>query len=60
MTQKAVLTEEREDISCGLVLRSIGYRSWQIDPDIPFDEKQGVIKNDKGRVEGKTGNVFKR
>ncbi|XP_060552170.1 NADPH:adrenodoxin oxidoreductase, mitochondrial-like [Ruditapes philippinarum] len=55
MTQRAVLTEEREDISCGLVLRSIGYRSRQIDPEIPFDETQGVIKNEQGRVKGKTG-----
>ncbi|XP_045212536.2 NADPH:adrenodoxin oxidoreductase, mitochondrial-like [Mercenaria mercenaria] len=54
-TQKAVLTEKTEDIPCGLVLRSIGYRSWQIDPDIPFDERQGVIRNNKGRVDGKTG-----
>jgi NADPH-dependent glutamate synthase beta subunit-like oxidoreductase len=56
MTQRAVLTEEREDIACGLVLRSIGYKSRQIDPDIPFDEIQGVIKNEQGRVKGKIGN----
>lgn len=55
MAQRAVLTEETVDIPCGLVLRSIGYRSLQIDPDIPFDEKQGVIRNDKGRVQNING-----
>lgn len=54
-TQRAVLTDQTEDIPCGLVLRSIGYRSTQIDPDIPFNEKQGVIKNNKGRVDNKNG-----
>lgn len=52
VNQKAVLTEAREVIPCGMVLRSIGYKSRQIDPDIPFDESQGVVKNVKGRVTG--------
>ncbi|TPP60390.1 NADPH:adrenodoxin oxidoreductase mitochondrial [Fasciola gigantica] len=34
-----------EFVDCGLVVRSIGYRSVQIDPDLPFDDKNGVIKS---------------
>lgn len=34
-----------EFIDCGLVVRSIGYRSVQIDPDLPFDDERGVIKS---------------
>lgn len=59
-SQKAVLTDEREDIECGLVLRSIGYKGLQIDQSVPFDEKGGVIKSQKGRVTGEPGttNLF--
>lgn len=53
--QKAVLTEAREDIPCGLVLRSIGYRSVSIDQSLPFDDRAGVVRNEKGRVVGQNG-----
>ncbi|VDL43787.1 unnamed protein product [Hymenolepis diminuta] len=41
-----------ELLECGLVVRSIGQRSVQIDPDLPFNEEKGVIAcSDKfGRV----------
>ncbi|KAF7250152.1 hypothetical protein EG68_09412 [Paragonimus skrjabini miyazakii] len=41
-----------ELLECGLVVRSIGYRSVQIDPDLPFDDKRGIIlsKDMHGRV----------
>ncbi|MGI8593798.1 MAG: FAD-dependent oxidoreductase [Solirubrobacteraceae bacterium] len=42
-------TGERETISCGLVLRSIGYRGVAL-PGVPFDEPSAVIPNDGGRV----------
>ena len=42
-------TGERETISCGLVLRSIGYRGVAL-PGVPFDERRAVISNDGGRV----------
>ena len=42
-------TGERETISCGLVLRSIGYRGVAL-PGVPFDERRAVIPNDGGRV----------
>ncbi|KAM3176321.1 hypothetical protein ACTXT7_006737 [Hymenolepis weldensis] len=32
-----------ELLECGLVVRSIGQRSVQIDPDLPFDDEKGVI-----------------
>jgi ferredoxin--NADP+ reductase len=46
---RAVATDEFEEIDCGLVLRSIGYRGRPID-DVPFDERRGLIRNVGGRV----------
>jgi ferredoxin--NADP+ reductase len=40
-----------DEIPCGLVLRSIGYRGVAI-PGVPFDEARGVIPNEQGRVLG--------
>lgn len=50
-SQKAVLTDKKEIINCGMVLRSIGYRSVCADQSIPFDDKKGKIANVNGRVE---------
>ncbi len=46
---RAVATEARETIPCGLVLRSVGYRGVAL-PGVPFDESGGVIPNLEGRV----------
>src|SRR4051812_47388844 len=46
---RAVPTGEEEMIECGLVMRSIGYRGRPL-PDVPFDERRGLIRNDGGRV----------
>src|SRR3954447_2082368 len=46
---RAVATGEEELIECGLVLRSIGYRGTPL-PDVPFDDRRGLIRNDGGRV----------
>jgi ferredoxin/flavodoxin---NADP+ reductase len=46
---------EREEIECGLVLRSIGYQGIELE-GIPFDEGRGVIPNDAGRVVDPSGN----
>ena len=46
---RAVATGEQEEISCGLVIRSIGYRGIPL-PGVPFDERRGTIRNDEGRV----------
>jgi ferredoxin--NADP+ reductase len=46
---RAVATDQLEEIECGLVLRSIGYRGRAVD-DVPFDERRGLIRNVGGRV----------
>jgi ferredoxin--NADP+ reductase len=51
---RAVPTGVREDIGCGLVLRSIGYRGEPVD-DVPFDARRGLIRNDAGRVVDEQG-----
>ena len=38
-----------ESIEAGLVFRSVGYRGIPI-PDVPFDERKGLIPNAAGRV----------
>jgi ferredoxin--NADP+ reductase len=48
---RAVPTETRETIPCGIVFRSVGYRGVAL-PDVPFDERSGTIPNDGGRVLG--------
>lgn len=47
--QVAVGTGEYEDIECGLVLKSIGYKSVPVD-GLPFDPYRGVVPNSRGRV----------
>ncbi len=46
---RAVQTDERELLQCGLVFRSVGYRGVAL-PGTPFDERRGTIPNDCGRV----------
>jgi ferredoxin--NADP+ reductase len=47
---RAVPTEERETIECGIVFRSVGYRGVPLS-GLPFDESSGTIPNEAGRVE---------
>lgn len=47
---RAVPTEERETLACGIVFRSVGYRGVGL-PGVPFDESTGTIPNVGGRVE---------
>jgi ferredoxin--NADP+ reductase len=47
--QRAVPTGKLEDIDCGLVFRSIGYRGSPI-AGLPFDEEKGVLPNARGRL----------
>jgi ferredoxin--NADP+ reductase len=51
---RAVPTGEEAVISCGLILRSIGYRGTP-QAGIPFDERRGLIRNEGGRVIGDDG-----
>jgi ferredoxin--NADP+ reductase len=47
---RAVVTDAREVIEAGLVLRAIGYRAMPV-KDLPFDDQRAVVPNDAGRVE---------
>jgi ferredoxin/flavodoxin---NADP+ reductase len=48
-TLRARDSGEREELDCGLVLRSVGYKGIPID-GVPFDERKGLILNEGGRV----------
>jgi ferredoxin--NADP+ reductase len=47
---RAVATDDRDVVPCGIVFRSVGYRGVGI-PGCPFDEGTGTIPNEGGRVE---------
>ena len=47
--RKAVLTEQQENLDCGLAFRSIGYKSVGIS-GVPFDERKGIVPNMDGKV----------
>ena len=42
-------TERFEELAVDMVFRSVGYRGVPL-ADLPFDERRGVVPNDKGRV----------
>jgi ferredoxin--NADP+ reductase len=46
---RAVPTDAREVIPCGVVFRSVGYLGVPL-PDVPFDERRATIPNEGGRV----------
>ncbi len=54
---RAVATEEREVIPCGIVFRSVGYRGVGI-PGVPFDDRAGTVPNENGRVLGADGSAI--
>jgi NADPH-dependent glutamate synthase beta subunit-like oxidoreductase len=47
---RAIGTGEFFEIPCGLVVAAIGYRSDPI-AGVPFDDKQGIVRNEDGRVD---------
>jgi len=47
---RAVATEDRETVPCGVVFRSVGYHGVPL-AGVPFDERTGTVPNDGGRVE---------
>lgn len=49
MNQRAEALRESLDMPCSLCFRSIGYRGTCV-PGIPFDDRRGVILNQRGRV----------
>ena len=46
---RAVATDDREVIPCGIVFRSVGYHGVAL-PGVPFDESAGTMPNQAGRV----------
>jgi ferredoxin--NADP+ reductase len=50
----AVPTDEHETLECGLVFRSVGYRGVAL-PSLPFDERRGTIRHERGRVADASG-----
>ncbi len=46
---RAVATDEREVIPCGIVFRSVGYHGVPL-PGVPFDDSAGTMPNRDGRV----------
>jgi ferredoxin/flavodoxin---NADP+ reductase len=48
------LDEPVRTIECGLVLRSVGYRAVPL-PDVPFDDRDFVLPNERGRVRAADG-----
>ena len=47
--QRAEKTGETVEQKCGILFRSIGYNGISIE-GVPFDEKEGIFPNDKGRL----------
>ncbi|KAK7135087.1 hypothetical protein R3I93_018252 [Phoxinus phoxinus] len=52
---RAVPTGQLEDLECGLIISSIGYKSFPIDPTVPFDPRRAIVPNAMGRVQDTTG-----
>jgi ferredoxin--NADP+ reductase len=46
---RACSTETIEELDCGIVFRSIGYKGVPL-PGLPFDERSGTIPNAGGRI----------
>ena len=51
---RACATETTEELACGIVFRSIGYRGIPLE-GLPFDERRGTIPNESGRILGEDG-----
>jgi ferredoxin--NADP+ reductase len=51
---KAVGTDIHQDLPVDMVFRSVGYRGIPL-ADVPFDDREGTIPNDGGRVIGDDG-----
>ena len=47
-------TDQFEELPVDMVFRSVGYRGVPL-PDVPFDDRRGVIANAQGRVLGADG-----
>ena len=45
----------RESIPCGIIFKSIGYKSLPLAEELPFNHAKGVILQKEGRVDGLPG-----
>ncbi len=54
--QVACPTDEMEELACGVLFRSIGYRGVAM-PGVPFDDRRGVFPNQDGRIVDGSGVV---
>ena len=54
--QAARGTGETEELPCGILFRSIGYKGLPM-AGVPFDERSGVMPNRSGRVQDANGSV---
>ncbi|XP_030629141.1 NADPH:adrenodoxin oxidoreductase, mitochondrial [Chanos chanos] len=52
---RAVTTGQVEDVECGMIISSIGYKSLPIDSSVPFDLKRAILPNNLGRVQDTSG-----
>ena len=53
-----VSTGQEETIPCGIIVKSIGYKSMPLAEELPFDHVRGVIRQSEGRVDGMPGSNF--
>jgi ferredoxin--NADP+ reductase len=53
---RAVATDDREVVECGIVFRSVGYRGIPL-PGVPFDDGSCTVPNDGGRVRDAAGEL---
>lgn len=42
------MTDQKDKLKCDMVFRSIGYRSIQVDPEIPFDKLTSTVPQNVG------------
>jgi ferredoxin--NADP+ reductase len=47
-------TDTLEELECGIVFRSIGYRGIPVE-GVPFDERRGTVPHEGGRILGEDG-----
>lgn len=47
--QRATGTGQTQELACGILFRSVGYRGRPI-PGVPFDDRRGIFPNQEGRI----------
>lgn len=52
---RALPTGQTQDLECGLLISSIGYKSLPIDSSVPFDPHTSTVPNNMGRVSHTAG-----